>query len=158
MDFSTADLCDAHLDIEVFEGSLISYGKKEICTGHIVTVEIEEDNSKVIECLEKEGKGKILIVDVLGELCAVVGDRLAGIAIKNGWEGIVVNGYIRDTKALKQMDIGIWAKGVFPRRSKKTAEGIIGNSVSFGGVTFEPESYLYIDRDGIILSKKELNL
>jgi regulator of RNase E activity RraA len=37
------------------------------------------------------------------------GDQLAELAIQNNWEGIIVNGCIRDSEVINAMDIGIKA-------------------------------------------------
>ena len=39
------------------------------------------------------GTGKVLVIDGGGSLrCALLGDQLADMAVKNGWEGVVVYG------------------------------------------------------------------
>ena len=40
-----------------------------------------------------------------------VGDQLAELAVKNGWAGILVYGCIRDSKAIGEMDLGVFALG-----------------------------------------------
>lgn len=51
------------------------------------------------------------------------GDRIAGLAAVAGWDGIVVNGAVRDVAALGSLDIGVKALGSNPRRSSKTGAG-----------------------------------
>ncbi|MCL4168466.1 UNVERIFIED_CONTAM: hypothetical protein GTU68_039265, partial [Idotea baltica] len=85
--------------------------------------------------------------------CAVVGDNLASHAIEHGWSGIIVNGYIRDIKALSDMPIAIWALGTCPRRSQKRAEGLKDVSLQFGNVELRSGDFLYADEDGILVSE-----
>lgn len=37
--------------------------------------------------------------------CALVGDLIAAAAAKNEWEGVLVYGYIRDSKEIASIDI-----------------------------------------------------
>ena len=69
---------------------------------------------------------------------ALVGDLIAGMGRKNGWAGLVLNGAVRDTKALSQLAIGIKALGANPWRSPKTGAGQLDIPVSYGGVDIHP--------------------
>jgi regulator of ribonuclease activity A len=85
-----------------------------------------------------------------------VGDVIAGMAVANGWAGIVVRGAIRDSAAMATLDLGIKALGTNPRKSAKAGEGEIDIPVEFGGVVFTPGDYLYADEDGIVVSARAL--
>ena len=50
------------------------------------------------------------------------------------------------------------ALGTLPIRSEKKNQGQIGVDISFGGLTFSSGDYVYADNNGLLLSKKELNL
>lgn len=153
MNFSTADLCDEFGDnLQVAAKEFRSFGGISACFGKIETIKIDEDNSGLIALLKESGEGRIAVVDVDGIYCAVVGDKLMGIASKNGWAGIVINGYVRDTKITKTIPVGLWALGTCPRKSKKKADAINNIELDFGGIKFNPGNYLYIDDDGVICS------
>ncbi|MDP7297489.1 MAG: hypothetical protein QGF92_08555, partial [Gammaproteobacteria bacterium] len=48
----------------------------------------------------------VLVVDAGASMnCAMLGDQLASMAISNKWEGILINGLIRDSEQINQMDI-----------------------------------------------------
>jgi regulator of ribonuclease activity A len=49
---------------------------------------------------------------------------LAEKAVKNGWNGIVVYGLIRDSVDIGQMDIGVKALGTLPLKSVKRGVGL----------------------------------
>jgi regulator of ribonuclease activity A len=160
MYFSTADLCDEHgKGVEVVESQLNSYGGVNNFYGEIVTILLDEDNRGLVELLRDEaGEGRVVVVDVDQKFCAVVGDNLIGFADKNGWAGIVVNGYVRDTQITKGIDAGLMALGTCPRRSTKQSISKRGEDIKFGNVTFKEGSWLYADNDGIILSDKPLTI
>lgn len=99
-----------------------SYGGRPAFAGQIVTLKLFEDNSLVREALGEDGRGKVLVVDGGGsQRCATVGDQLAVLARKNGWEGIVVYGCIRDSAAIGEVDLGVRALATHPRRASRRA-------------------------------------
>ena len=153
-DFSTADLCDEHGDkVQAAAPILRDYGGATAFGGVIATVKVYDDNTSVRAMLETRGDGRVLVVDGGGSLrCALVGDRLAQLALDNGWGGIVVNGCVRDSAALARLPLGIKALATHPRRSEKAGPGQVNVPVTFAGVSFEPGLHLYADGDGVILS------
>src|SRR5580765_2021707 len=128
---STADLCDEFRDeIQVIGPGLSHFGRASFA-GLIETVSVREDNSLVKATLSTFGDGRVLVVDGGAIPVALVGDKLAAIAIESGWSGIVVNGYVRDTEALQNLPLGVMALGTFPRRSFLKREGERGGTLEF---------------------------
>jgi regulator of ribonuclease activity A len=156
--FTTADLWDEHHQhLSCVEPIFYSFGKKKAFSGKITTLKLFEDNSFVRKQLESNGKGKVLVVDGGASLrCALFGDKLAELAITNKWEGIIVNGCIRDSYLINQMDIAIKAINTSPVKSIKRNIGKMNISVNFSGVTFIPGQFVYSDNDGVLISKKSL--
>ena len=155
MEFLTTELCDAHEDVvRVVEPMFTSFGGKTAFHGRIATLRVFEDNSFVRKALESEGHGHVLVIDGFGSIRrALVGDLLASLAIKNGWVGIVVNGCIRDSRAIAEMDIGVFALGTHPLKTLKKNLGEADITVSFGKVDFVPGEWIYADEDGVIVCK-----
>lgn len=158
MDFQTADLCDAHEGkLRVVSPMFRNYGGRARFGGRIATLKVFEDNSLVRSALETPGDGRVLVVDGGGSMrCALVGDQLALLGVKNGWTGVIVYGCIRDSRAIGSMDIGAFALGTHPLKSIKKGAGDADIPVSFGGVTFVPGEYVYADEDGVIVSATPL--
>jgi regulator of ribonuclease activity A len=162
MTFKTPDLCDefeAELgkSVRVVAPMFQRYGGRSSFSGEIVTLKIFEDNSLVREAFGENGQGKVLVIDGGGSLrCALVGDQLAILAKKNGWEGVVVYGCIRDSGDINDIDIGVRALNTHPQKSIKKGVGDRNIAVTFGGVTFHPGEYLYADEDGVLVSSKTL--
>lgn len=100
----------------------------------------------------------MLVVDGGASLrVALLGDRIAGLAAAAGWEGIVINGAVRDVAALAMLDVGVKALGSNPRRSSKTGAGRTDIAVTFGDVTFAPGEHLVADDDGIVVLEEAPN-
>lgn len=56
-------------------------------SGKISTVKCFENNPLVRKALEEDGHGRVLVVDGGGSLrCALLGDNIAEMAYKNGWD------------------------------------------------------------------------
>lgn len=155
----TADLCDAYEDrIDVCEPIFDDYGALEAFSGQIVTLKTFEDNTKVRQILERQGEGRVLVVDGGGSTkCALVGGNLAKLAEENGWNGILVYGCVRDRHELERAKVGIKAIGHTPKKSQKRDRGDIDQPVEFAGVKFTPGHYLYADRDGVVISESAID-
>ncbi len=162
MTFKTPDLCDEFetelgAAVRVVAPMFQRYGGRNSFSGQIVTLKIFEDNSFVRTAFAEDGKGKVLVIDGGGSLrCALVGDQLAILAQKNGWEGVVVYGCIRDSADINGIDIGVRALNTHPQKSIKKNVGDRDIAVTFGGVTFNPGEWLYADEDGVLVSSKPL--
>ena len=162
MTFKTPDLCDEFetelgKTVRVVAPMFQRYGGRTSFSGEIVTLKIFEDNSLVREAFAEDGKGKVLVIDGGGsQRCALVGDQLAILAKKNGWEGSVVYGCIRDSGYINGIDIGVRALDTHPQKSIKKGVGDKNIAVTFGGVTFNPGEHIYVDEDGILVSSKTL--
>ncbi len=158
MTFKTADLCDVHSDsIQIAQPGMLSYGSKARFAGRIVTIKLFEDNSMLRDMLANNGKGQVIVVDGGASMrCALLGDILAGMAVNNGWNGLVINGCIRDSADIATMNIGIKALGTHPLKSFKKGIGEINVPVNFANIEFSPGSFLYSDEDGIIVAQEDL--
>ena len=156
--FSLPDLCDAHPDVvRVAEPIFVGFGGIIAFGGPIRTVKCFEDNSVVAECLGEPGEGRVLVVDGGGSTrCALIGDRLAGLAAESGWAGVLVYGCVRDVDELTFIDVGIHALGSNPLRSVKRGAGQRDVPVDFAGVRFVPDQFVYCDNNGVVVSPVNL--
>ena len=155
--FSTAYLLDQHPESTVMMDDFKSFGMNTSFFGQAKTIFAPEDNSLVRQALETEGNNQVLIVDGGGSrACALIGDQLALLAIKNSWAGIVVHGYIRDSAVISEMPIGIKALGTNPRKSDKQNRGEMDIKLTITQVTVKPGNWVYSDADGIIIAEQNL--
>lgn len=150
----TADICDALGD----QGTVINQGfrdlgGKAVFNGTISTVKCFEDNSLVRDAVAEPGNNRVLVIDGRASMrCALLGDLLAAKAVENGWQGVIVNGCIRDSGAIGQMEIGVKALGTHPRKTEKLGAGQRDVTVEFSGGVFQPGAYVYADTDGIVIT------
>lgn len=158
LDFKTTDLCDDYSDeLQISDMAFRSFGKKTRFSGKIETVSVYEDNVLLVEALESVQEGSVIVVDGGGSnRCALLGERLARIAQLRKLSGVIINGYVRDSVDLAKMNIGILALGTNPLKSKKDGTGERNGKSHFGGVDWNPGEYVYVDEDGVIISKQPL--
>ena len=156
---TTTDISDELGDnAQVVEPGFNDFGKRRRFSGRISTASCPDDNSQVRAALESPGEDRVLVVDGnASSNCAFLGDQLAALACKNGWSGVVVNGFIRDSEILATIGIGVKALGTHPKKSLKRGLGERDIPVRFGGVEFRPGDYLYADPDGIVVTRSPVS-
>lgn len=128
------------------------YGARSTFRGTISTVRARDENQLVKDAVAEPGRGRVLVIDGEGSnRTALLGDNMAMTAARNGWQGIVVHGAVRDVAALATIDLGIKAVGSNPRRSRKEGTGSRDVPLSFGGATFLPGQEIVCDDDGVVV-------
>ena len=157
----TADICDENEDeiddgaIQVLSIPLNIYGGRKHISGQVVTVKVFEDNSFVRKTLEEAGDNRILVVDGGGSRrCALMGGNLAVLAKENRWQGAIIFGCIRDSVELMNTDIGIWAVGTSPVKSKKDNTGSVNKHIKIANCLIKPCFFCVADSDGVIFLKE----
>lgn len=111
------------------------------------------------QALGEPGEGRVLVVDGGASMrCALLGDQLAAMGANNGWSGVIVNGCIRDSEDIGQMNLGVKALATHPLKSSKRDPGLRDVPVRFAGVEVRPGDYIYADKDGILVSPEPLAL
>lgn len=152
---ATADLYDEFGEaLQSLPLQLRSFGGRAAFEGPIRTIRCLEDNALVKATCATPGEGAVLVVDGGGSLnTALMGDIIAESAAANGWAGVVINGAIRDSVAINELDLGVKALGTNPRKSAKVGAGEVDVELEFGGATFRVGAHLYSDEDGILLER-----
>jgi regulator of ribonuclease activity A len=160
MTVSLPDICDEFTEeIVVFDPVFQDFGGKSRFCGEIMTVRCFEDNSLVAETVRSPGHDRVLVVDGGGSLRrALLGDLLAAAAVENGWQGLVINGAVRDVEILETIDLGIKALAACPVRTDKRGEGQRDVPLRFAGAQLEPGQFLYADANGIIVARQSLGV
>lgn len=161
MSFSTAALCDAHSQdayFQIVEAVFLAYGKNTDFSGQITTLKTFEDCVLINAVLEEAVQNRVLVIDGGGShRCALIDYELASKAVDNGWQGIVVYGCVRDSAKLATLPIGIRALHTHPLSSHKKNQSDRDLVLTFAGVNFKKDHFLYADSDGIIVSATMLS-
>ena len=133
------------------------FGARKRFHGPVRTVECFEDNVLFRQLLGEPGNGAVVVVDGQGSTArALMGDMLAARGSANGWAGVIINGAIRDSAEIADIEIGVKALGVNPAKSAKQGAGQVDVPLEFGGVIFRPGEWVYCDEDGILVACEPL--
>jgi regulator of ribonuclease activity A len=152
MNWKTTDLCDACADAQVCELPFLGFGRRRRFAGAIRTVRCDGGLAGLRDLVHQPAAGQVLVVDAGGlPWRAVFGDVMGAIVGRSGWEGIVVNGWVRDRVELDAMDIGVKALGTVPRRADTGGTAAVDVPVRFGHAMFTPGAWLVADDDGVVV-------
>ncbi len=110
---------------------------------------------KVVDQL---GENEIYVLVIRGNYnCAVFGELFATAVKGRKGAGVLLDGYARDMKALKEMDFPLFYRGKDPRTSKGRCEiNECQIPVTIDGVTINPGDYIFGDIDGVIVIPKDI--
>lgn len=110
------------------------------------------DNLLVHKALDMAQPGDIIVIAAEGDThSAILGEIMALMAEKRGVAGYLIDGCIRDSEEIQEMDFPVFAAGVTPRGPYKDGPGEINFPVSCGGVIINPGDIIVGDRDGVVV-------
>lgn len=147
----TADLCDCAGPVAV--GGAIRPVVEGSFAGPALTVRVTPgDNLMVHAALELAQPGDVVVVD--GGGCtdrALLGALTVSCLRRQGVAGIVVDGAVRDTEALRAMGVPIYAGAVCPNGPTRTEGGAVNTPVTIGGRAVRPGDIVAADADGVVI-------
>ncbi|KUM36367.1 RraA family protein [Arthrobacter sp. EpRS71] len=109
------------------------------------------DNLMVHLALDLAEPGDVVVVDAGGDTTnAIMGELMVMHALKQGIAGIVINGAIRDSAAIKEQDLPVYAVGITHRGPYKDGPGEINVPISLNGMTVRPGDLIIGDDDGVL--------
>ena len=114
------------------------------------------DNLMFHKALDMAEPGDVIAVD--GEGCvsrSLCGEIMFTYAKRRGIAGFVIDGAIRDSYAVRDMDFPVYARAVQPNGPYKNGPGEIGVPVCIGGAVVRPGDILYGDADGVVVIRRE---
>ena len=124
------------------------------------TVYSMPENPLVAQCkvVDQLGEDEIYVLVTRGDYnCAVFGELFATAVNARKGAGVLLDGYARDVKALKEMKFPLFYKGRDVRPSKGRCEiNECQIPVILDGVTIRPGDYIFGDIDGVIVIPKEV--
>lgn len=110
------------------------------------------DNLMFHKALDLAEPGDIIVVDGHGAMDnALCGEIMVRYAMSRGISGFLIDGCIRDSAAIRDLDFPVYAKGATPRGPYKNGPGEINVPVVCGGVVVNPGDIVYGDADGVVV-------
>jgi len=96
--------------------------------------------------------GTVLVVAGASESrTAILGDLVAADLVGAGVAAVVTDGLIRDSRAVADLGLPVWARGVTPVASRKDGVGSVGGAVVIGGVPVSDGDVVVADADGVVV-------
>ena len=96
--------------------------------------------------------GDVIVLANKGSMSrSMCGEIMSNYAKKRGLAGIIIDGCVRDSYALRELDFPVYAKGVTPNGPYKNGPGEMNFPVSFAGIIINPGDIIVGDADGIIV-------
>jgi RraA family protein len=109
------------------------------------------DNLMVHKALDLAEPGDVIVVDAGGDLTnAIIGEIMTTYAEKRGIAGMVIDGAIRDSAAIRAGDFPVYAAGVTHRGPYKDGPGEINVPIALDGMVIEPGDLVIGDADGLL--------
>ena len=114
------------------------------------------DNLLFHKALDMAQPGDVIVLANKGSISrALCGEIMSSYAKSRGLAGIIIDGCVRDSYTLSQMDFPVYAKGVTPNGPYKNGPGEMNFPVSFAGIIINPGDIIVGDSDGLIAVRPE---
>ena len=123
-----------------------------VLAGPALTVKTRPgDNLMVHKAIGLAEPGDVVVVDAGGDLTnAIIGELMIAQMVKRGLGGIVINGAIRDSAAIRAGGYPVFAAGVTHRGPYKDGPGEINVPVAIDGMVIAPGDLVIGDDDGLL--------
>jgi RraA family protein len=110
------------------------------------------DNLLLYKAIEMAQEGDVIVVVGHGELSnAITGELMITRAQRRGIAGLIIDGAVRDSAAIKKMNISVYAAGITPNGPYKEGPGEINVPVALGGIVVKPGDILVGDADSVVV-------
>ena len=147
-----ATLSDADKSLKILPPAIRPVSANARLLGRAVTADAPDDLLSVLAGLQAACPGDVLVVSANGSANAVAGELFANEASRRGLAGLVLDGYCRDSRSLRRMNLPIFARGATPHAAPAKAPPSINVPLTIEGVRVNPGDLLVGDEDGILVA------
>ena len=125
--------------------------------GPALTVDVRPgDNLMIHAAIALAKPGDVLVIDGKGDqTAALMGTIMMTACKQHGLAGVVIDGAVRDSLEIDEMDYPVFSVGTNPNGPTKNVPGRIGHPVSCGGMTVRAGDLVVADADGIVVLERE---
>src|SRR6476620_10853676 len=124
--------------------------------GPALTVEVRPGDNLMIHAAMAIAKpGDVIVVDGKGDLSsALMGEIMCQQCVALGVAAVVIDGAVRDSVAIRELGLPMYAAGLNPNGPTKFVPGRLNHPISIGGVTVNPGDLLVGDADGVTVIER----
>ncbi|MBP8638329.1 MAG: 4-carboxy-4-hydroxy-2-oxoadipate aldolase/oxaloacetate decarboxylase [Dictyoglomi bacterium] len=155
--FSSATVYEANGQ----RGAMFSYIKPidenmKICGSACTVLSRAGDNLMLHKAISVAQPGDILVVNI-GEYqeAGAWGEIATVAAMERGISGLVIDGGVRDTQAVKSLGFPVFCRSVSIKATTKKLIGFINHPITCAGVSINPGDIVLGDADGVVVVRKE---
>ena len=125
--------------------------------GPAITVEVRPgDNLMIHAAMAIAQPGDVLVIDGKGDLSsALMGEIMSQQCVALGVVGVVIDGAVRDSEAIRELGFPMYAAGLNPNGPTKSVSGRLNHPISIGGVTVHPGDLVVGDADGVTVIERD---
>jgi len=109
------------------------------------------DNLALQRAILEAPTGSVLVADVNGAAWGHWGEVLAVASQVRDIVGLVIDGGVRDTVEMAELDFPVFSRNVHVRGTRKLFRGALGIPVQVGEVTVHPGDLVVADADGVVV-------
>ncbi len=114
------------------------------------------DNLLFHKALDMAKPGDVIVLANKGSMSrSLCGEIMSNYAKSRGLAGIIIDGCVRDSAALRELAFPVYAKGVTPNGPYKNGPGEMNFPVSFAGLVINPGDIIVGDADGLMVIPPE---
>ncbi len=125
--------------------------------GPAITVEVRPgDNLMIHAAMAIAQPGDVLMIDGKGDLSsALMGEIMSQQCVALGVVGVVIDGAVRDSEAIRELGFPMYAAGLNPNGPTKSVSGRLNHPISIGGVSVNPGDLVVGDADGVTVIERD---
>jgi RraA family protein len=157
-EFCSADISDQLNRLYGVESTIHRVaGPDNPLIGPVCTVKVfPGDNLMVHKALDVARPGDVVVVDAGGSMKnAALGDIISTKAKHRGIAGFVVDGYVRDAPAIRELGFPVFARGETMIGPLHRGPGEINYPVCCGGVVVSPGDIIVADGGGVVVVPRD---
>ena len=154
--FQPAILADVAGRRGALHGRIAALRPRMKLAGPAFTVDVRPgDNLMIHAAMALAKPGDVLVIDGKGDqTAALMGTIMMNACRQLGIAGVVIDGAVRDSLEIDEMDFPVFSVGTNPNGPTKQVSGRIGHPVTVGGVTVHAGDFVIGDADGVVVVER----
>jgi len=156
-EFQAAILADVNGRRGALHGRIAALRPRMKIAGPALTVEVRPgDNLMIHAAMALARPGDVLVIDGKGDqTAALMGTIMMTACQQLGIAGVVIDGAVRDSLEIDEMDFPVFSVGTNPNGPTKNVPGRIGLPITCGGVNVRSGDLVLADADGVVVIERE---
>ncbi len=142
-------VCDADKSLVPLDAGIRRLAGPARMAGTATTVIAVGDHLAPLVAVTSAAPGSVLVI-ASGGTRAVLGGLFATEAARRGLAGIVVDGFVRDLRDLRDSGVPVWARGTYPASGTAVTAPDPPGAVVCGGVRVADGDLVLADDDGLL--------